>query len=68
MEKKLYKNKKDKIVGGVCSGIADYMDIDPTAVRLFFLLFTLACGLGIIAYIGAMILMPRDPEFKKKGL
>ena len=59
--KKLYRSKKDKMVGGVCGGLADYFDIDPTLVRVAWVLFTLAGGSGILAYIIAWIIIPEEP-------
>ena len=62
MEKKLYKNKKGKMLGGVCSGIAEYANMDASAIRLFYVLFSLACGLGVIAYICAWLIVPSKPK------
>ena len=62
MEKKLYKSGKDKKIDGVCAGIAEYFDIDPTLVRLGFALVALAGGGGLLAYIICAIVMPRDPN------
>ncbi|MFO7814526.1 MAG: PspC domain-containing protein [Halanaerobiales bacterium] len=62
MEKKLYRSKKDQIIGGVCGGIAEYFGIDPTLVRLAFVLFALIEGAGIIAYIIAWIIVPERPK------
>lgn len=57
MNKKLYKSP-DKKLCGVCSGIAEYFNIDPTLVRLAWVVFTLLGGSGILAYIIAAIVMP----------
>ncbi|WP_455720029.1 PspC domain-containing protein [Agathobacter sp.] len=48
----------DRKLCGVCGGIADYFNIDPTIVRLIWLLFVLCFGTGILAYIIAAIVMP----------
>ena len=58
--KKLYKSKSDEKLCGVCSGIAHYFQLDPTLVRLAWVVFTLLGGSGIIAYIIAAIIMPDD--------
>ncbi len=65
MKKRLYKIEKGKKLDGVCGGIAEYFDIDPTLIRLVWILFT-ACsfGSGIIAYIIAAIVMPRKTEIE----
>ncbi len=52
----------DKRIGGVCSGIADYFDIDPVLVRLLFLFSFLAGGAGVIMYLIAWFIIPPDTE------
>ena len=59
MNKKLYRSSFDKKIAGVCGGIAEYFDVDSTLVRLGWVIFSLAGGSGILAYIIAMIIMPR---------
>lgn len=61
MKKRLYKSNTDKKLDGVCSGIANYFNIDPTLVRLAWVIFSLAGGSGVLAYIIAAIVMPREP-------
>ena len=61
MEKKLYKSNQNKRLDGVCGGIAEYFGIDPTVVRLIWALFSLMGGCGILAYIIAAIIIPRNP-------
>lgn len=58
MKKRLYKSTTDKKLCGVCAGIAQYFDLDPTLIRLAWVIFTLLGGSGIIAYIIAAIVMP----------
>ena len=55
--KKLYRSNTNKMICGVCGGVADYINIDPTVVRLLWVLFGLT-GFGIFAYIVAAIIMP----------
>ena len=61
MTKKLCRSAKDKKLGGVCGGIAEYFEIDSTIVRLAWVLFTLFVGAGLLAYIIAMLVMPNPP-------
>ena len=61
MEKKLYKSNQNKMIDGVCGGIAEYFGVDPTVVRLIWALFSLMGGCGILAYIIAAIIIPRNP-------
>ena len=60
MKKRLYKSSTDKKVCGVCGGIANYFDVDPTVIRLIWVIFTLAGGSGLIAYIIEAIIMPDE--------
>ncbi|MBQ9964405.1 MAG: PspC domain-containing protein [Clostridia bacterium] len=61
MDKKLYKSNVDKKIDGVCAGIGEYFDIDPTLVRLAWVLFALFGGSGIVLYIIAAVIIPRRP-------
>lgn len=61
MKKKLYKSSTDKKIDGVCAGFAEYFDLDPTLVRVLWVLATIFVGAGIIAYIIAALIMPRKP-------
>ena len=62
MEKRLYKSNTDKKLDGVCAGIAEYLNLDPTVIRLLWVLATLFVGAGILAYIVAALIMPRKPS------
>ncbi len=59
--KKLYKSNHNKMIDGVCGGIAEYFNIDPTLVRLGVVLLSLLGFSGILAYIIAAIIIPRAP-------
>lgn len=61
MEKRLYKSADNKMLDGVCGGIAEYFGIDPTTVRLAWVLFCALGGSGVLAYIIAAIVIPRNP-------
>ncbi len=61
--KRLYRSRKNRQIAGVCGGIADYLAIDPTLVRLFWALFALAGGPGLVLYIVLAAIMPEEPEF-----
>ena len=62
MAKRLYRSRKNRMIAGVCGGIAEYFDIDPTLVRIIAVLTIFLDGIGLIAYIIAWILVPRNPE------
>lgn len=61
MEKRLYKSSTNKMIDGVCAGIAEYFNIDPTLVRLGAVLLGLS-GSGVLAYIIAACIVPRNPN------
>jgi phage shock protein C len=60
MEKTLYRSNKDRMIAGVCGGLAHYFKVDPVIVRLIFILCIFAGGLGIIAYIILAIVVPSE--------
>ena len=60
MEKKLYRNPSNKYIAGVCSGLAEYINIDPTIVRIIWALVGLS-GAGIIAYLICALIIPEKP-------
>lgn len=62
MEKRLYKSNRNRMLCGVCGGIAEYFGLDPTLVRLGWILLSALAGSGLLAYIIAAIVSPRDPE------
>jgi phage shock protein C len=62
--KRLYRSEKEKILGGVCGGLGEYFGIDPTIIRFLWLLFFLAYGVGVLAYIIAWIIIPKNPKHK----
>lgn len=64
--KKFYRNPDDKRFGGVCSGIAAYFNIDPTIVRILFIVFILSGGSGILAYVILWIIMDEADTVAKK--
>lgn len=61
MSKKLYKSTTDRKLCGVCAGIANYLNIDPTVVRLLWALITFVGGAGVIAYIVCALVIPDEP-------
>ena len=61
MSKKLYKSNTNKMLEGVCGGSAEYFGVDPTIVRLAWVVFCALGGSGILAYIIAAIIIPSAP-------
>lgn len=60
--KKLYRSSSNEMIAGVCAGIADYFNVDPTIVRLAFLLMALAGGPGVILYIILVLVIPEQGD------
>ena len=58
---RLYRSQSERMLFGVCGGLATYFDLDPTLVRLVIVLLTLATGIGLIVYIVMAIITPQDP-------
>lgn len=56
--KRLYKSRNNKMICGVCAGIADYFNIDPSIVRVLWAVLALAAGTGMLAYIACAIILP----------
>ncbi|HZW39301.1 MAG: PspC domain-containing protein [Syntrophothermus sp.] len=61
MNKKLYRSRNDKMLAGVCGGLAEYFDFDPVIVRLIFVITIFFGGTGILAYIILWIVVPEAP-------
>lgn len=62
MEKRLYRIEEGKKIAGVCGGLAEFFNIDPTIIRLGWALVGLCGGAGIVAYIVAALVMPEKNE------
>ncbi|MFC2130845.1 PspC domain-containing protein [Bacteroidota bacterium] len=73
MQKKLHRSRKDRMIAGVCGGIAEYFDVDPVIIRVLFVVLTIGPGIGLLAYIVLWIVVPqgviiiRSSEEKKTG-
>jgi phage shock protein C len=59
--KRLYRSREERMISGVCGGIAEYFEMDPTVIRLIFVLLAMAGGPGLIAYIILAIIIPEKP-------
>ena len=61
MEKKLYRSTQNRTIAGVCGGLAEYLNIDPTIVRVIWALVGLS-GAGILAYLVCALIIPEKPS------
>ena len=62
MQKKLYRNTNEEKIAGVCAGLAEYLGIDPTLVRLAWAFLVLCAGTGVLAYIVCALVIPEKPK------
>lgn len=60
--KRLYRSQSNKMISGVCGGIADYFEVDPTLIRLIVVAIALFGGVGLLAYIAAIFIIPTNPD------
>ncbi|MFA5009384.1 MAG: PspC domain-containing protein [Candidatus Paceibacterota bacterium] len=63
--KKMHRSSTDKIIFGVCGGIADYLEVDSLAIRIIFLFLTFAGGSGVFVYLILALLMPKEANENK---
>jgi phage shock protein C len=61
MTKRLYRSQKDRKIAGVCGGLGEYFDVDPTLVRIIAIVFAFT-GTGVLAYLVAWLVMPEHGE------
>ena len=61
MEKRLQRSRTEKMIGGVCGGIAEYFAVDPTIVRILWVIITLLGGAGLLLYVILWVIMPLQP-------
>lgn len=62
MYKKMYRSINNRMILGVCGGVAEYFNADPTIIRLLWVLAGLMLGFGILFYIAAALIMPESPR------
>ena len=62
MDKKLYRNTSNKLIAGVCSGLAEYINIDPTVVRVIWAVTSLCAFVGVVAYAVCAFVIPEKPD------
>jgi phage shock protein PspC (stress-responsive transcriptional regulator) len=59
--KKLYRNPSDAMIAGICSGLGEYFDVDPTLIRLAFVLLAFGGGSGVLLYLIMWLVVPAKP-------
>ncbi len=63
MNRRVYRSRKDRVIAGVCGGLAKYFSVDPVLIRLVAVATVLLGGAGVILYIIAMFVIPEEPKF-----
>ena len=58
--KRLFRSRKDRILGGICGGLGNYLNVDPVLVRVVWAILFFAAGVGLLAYILAWIIIPEE--------
>jgi len=60
MKKRLHRSRTEKMIAGVCGGLAEYLDVDPTLVRVVWVFVSLLAGVGVLLYLIMWVIMPLD--------
>ena len=63
MRERLYRSREDRVLSGVCGGIADSLDLDPSLVRIVFALLGITGGIGLLLYIVMALVVPEEPYY-----
>jgi phage shock protein C len=64
--RRLYKSRRDRVISGVCGGIAEYFHVDVVIVRIAWVLSVFLHGIGLLAYLLAVFVVPSDPEVQEQ--
>lgn len=68
MEKKLYRSRANSMIAGICGGLGEYLNVDPTIIRVVAVLLIFAKGIGILAYLVGWIIIPRRSEMEAEAV
>jgi len=60
--KKIYRSQTNRMIGGVCGGVAEYFSVDPTVIRLIWVAFSLVGGFGLLVYLASLFIIPNNPD------
>ena len=62
MQKRLYRSKTDAKIAGVCGGLAEYLNIDPTVIRVIWAIASIFAFVGVVAYVACALIIPEKPD------
>ena len=60
--RRLYRSQSQRMIGGVCGGLGDYLSVDPTIIRLLFVVAAILGGHGVLLYLILLLLVPVEPS------
>lgn len=63
MEKKLYRSQNNRMLAGVCGGLGEYLNLDPTVIRVVWALISLLGGTGVLLYLICIFIIPENPLY-----
>jgi phage shock protein PspC (stress-responsive transcriptional regulator) len=66
-EKRLIRSRNNRMLFGVCAGLAEYLNVDPVIIRLLAVLLTLWNGVGLLIYLVLALIMPQEPDVNPKA-
>ena len=64
MQNKIYRSRTNSMIAGICGGLGEYLNVDPTVVRVVAVLLIFAKGIGLLAYLVGWVIIPRRPEME----
>jgi len=67
MAKRVYRSRNEKLIAGVCGGLGEYLGVDPVLIRIVWVVTVICAGTGILAYILAWILIPKEPVLRLRS-
>ena len=68
MEKRIYRSRTNSMIAGICGGLGEYLNVDPTIIRVVAVLLIIPDGIGLLAYIIGWVIIPRRPEVQAEAV
>ena len=68
MEKRIYRSRTNSMIAGICGGLGEYLNVDPTIIRVVAVLLIIPDGIGLLAYIIGWVIIPRRPEMQAEAV
>jgi phage shock protein C len=68
MQRRIYRSRTNSMAAGICGGLGEYLNVDPTIIRVVAVLLIFAKGIGLLAYLVGWIIIPRRPEMEAEAV